>query len=539
MSFHLSKKSIIKKTFLVSMLTLLSRMLGVMREFLLVRYFGVGAVSDAFITAFKIPSFFRHIFAEGALSASFVPMMVKTVKEQNRDEANGLMTLSFLFFEGIVLLMYAFVLFKADWVVRLIAPGFSVEQIYYTVPFLQIMFSFLFFISSSALLAGALQAVNHFFVPAFGSPLWNIVFIGFIGASLWFKLPPTYLCIGVIAGSAAQFVMHLIVYFRLGFTFGAINAASKAAFKQVLSKFLPCLFGASIFELNLFISHSIASFLPKGSISLLYYGSRFMGIPQGMLGVALASILLPHFSRLVLYAPRRLNFYLLEVTKFVWWIVLPTMLFFMLVSKPLFEAMLHGKATEAQMVEGSIILMLYIVGIGFLCLNKILLSMLYALKDTHSTTIAAAISAAVNIVCDLVGMKLFGSYGIAGANSISALAMSVMCLYFLQTKHNVRFYLNHYLSFMARYAVQVTVFSALFWIMYTYCGSYIQGLFTHGWVYQLLAPYAATGWLGALISWLLYACSYWGVTLGLAGFCMALVFLTSRLFAVNVYFLRK
>src|SRR3989304_7745755 len=156
MNHHLSKKSILKKTAQVSLLTFLSRMLGIVREFLFVQFLGVGAVSDAFIAAFKLPNFFRHIFAEGALSASFVPAIVKTVREGNREEANGLITISFLFFEGLVLLLYGFILLKTEWVFYLLAPGFSAEQLAYAVPFLRILFSFLFFISSSALLAGAL-----------------------------------------------------------------------------------------------------------------------------------------------------------------------------------------------------------------------------------------------------------------------------------------------------------------------------------------------------------------------------------------------
>jgi len=517
MSLQLSKRSILKKTLQVSLLTFLSRILGVMREFLMVRYFGVGAVSDAFIAAFRIPNFFRHVFAEGALSASFVPVIVKTVKENNKREASGLMTLSFLFFEGIILLMYVAVLLKTEWIVKLVAPGFCAEQVSYAVPFLQILFSFLLFISSCALLGGALHAVNHFFVPGLGTPLWNVVFIGALIFCLSYKLSPVYLCGGVILGAFIQFLLHVYMYFAQGFTFGVIDAGSRAAFKAVLTKFLPCLFGVSIFELNLFISGSIASFLPKGSVSLLYYGSRFMNIPLGMFAVALSSVLLPHFSRLVLYAPRRLNFYLLEVTKLVSWIILPATFFLMFSSEQLFSLLLSGKATALQMHEGAIILIYYALGLGFLCLNKVLLSMFYAMKDTWSATKASAMCATVNIVCDLVGIYFMGAYGIALANSISALAMTVALLVALR-KHRINFHVAPYLVFLGRYCLQLFLGIACFYTLFAGVRHYLHA---------------------RRMIWILSGSGFWCFALSIGFFMMLMLYLTRSFFRVHVYFLKK
>ena len=152
----LSKRSIIRKTMQVGGSTLMSRVLGIIREVLMVRYLGAGAMADAFITAWKIPNSLRKIFAEGALSAAFTPTMVKLIKEDKKDAANGLMSLGFLFFEGIVLALCTIVIITAPTVVWLMAPGFSPEQVARTVPFLRILMPFIFFISISALLAGAL-----------------------------------------------------------------------------------------------------------------------------------------------------------------------------------------------------------------------------------------------------------------------------------------------------------------------------------------------------------------------------------------------
>jgi putative peptidoglycan lipid II flippase len=519
MNLQLSKKSILKKTAVVSSLTLLSKMLGVVREIFVVRFLGVGAISDAFLAAFRLPNFFRLIFAEGAMSASFVPAMVKTVRDGNREEANGLMSISFLFFESIVLLIYLFVLFKTNWVLLLLAPGFSPEQIAYARPFLRILFSFLFFISSSALLAGALNSVNHFFIPAFGTPLWNVFYIATLILCLSYKLPVTVLCYGIIVGALALFIMHLIAYFRCGFSFGSITVGARAVFKSVLSKFLPCLFGVSIVELNLFISCSIASFLPVGSMTLLNYGSRFVSIPLGMFAVALSNVMLSHFSRLVLYAPRRLNFYVLEVAKFVSWVILPTMLFVMFVSHDLFLVLLGTKATPAQITQGGWVLTFYCTGLLFLCINKILLSMFYALKDTVATTIAAAMCAIINIAGDVISLKFFGVYGIAVSNSISACVMTILLFNFLRRRHKINFYIGRYAKFFVRYAAQLVLgsllFGAILFLISHLCNVFgIACMLRHGAWYLLLTS----------------------IVMGLV---VVSAYITRRRFGIELYFLKK
>lgn len=526
MNLHLSKRSILKKTFQVGILTLSSRILGIIREALQVRYFGVGAVSDAFIIAFKIPNFCRHIFAEGALSASFVPAIVGSVKQNKQEEANGLMTLSFLFFEGIILFLYALILCNTEFIVTLLAPGFSADQIAYTIPFLRILFPFLLFVSSSALLGGALQAVNHFFAPAFGPTLMNIFYVSSLVLCLAYKLPPTFLCFGILVGGLAWFLMHVYFYLRNNFVFGKITPEAKAAFKKVLSKFFPCLFGVSIFEINLFIGTSVASYLPEGSVSLLHYGSRFMNIPLGIFAVALSSILLPHFSRTVLYAPKRLNFYLLEVAKLVSWVILPAMCYFLFVSHNFFEYILLGKkATAYQIHQSVIIFMIYIMGLWFFCMNKILLNIFYSMKDTTSSTIASSISALVNVAGDLIWLYLFftydlttiAPYGIAVAAVLAGATLCFSSFIFLKKRHAFSFYAGNFGNFLWRYLIQLSTGILLFYGMYTLLKSYLAKTAWHHFFMQGLGYWPLTGIMAALVLGYLYK--------------------TRKLFGIKVYFL--
>ena len=235
----------------------------------------------------------------------------------------SLMSLAFLLFEGSLLIVCGLTMIFAPTVITLIAPGFSEQQIMLTVPLLRILMPFIFFISSSALLAGALQAVGNFFVPAFGPILLNIVFIIGLLICWFFHWPVEYFCFFILFGGLLQFMQHLIAYFKLNFSFGIVTKHTWKSFNHILAKFSMVLLSMSVMEISLFIDTSFASYLPAGSISLIYYANRFMGIPLGVFAAAFSTILLPHFSRISTYAPKRLNFYLLESAKLVFWVTIP------------------------------------------------------------------------------------------------------------------------------------------------------------------------------------------------------------------------
>lgn len=522
MSQQLDKKSILKKTVQFGGATFLSRILGIVRDILRVRFLGVGAISDAFIIAFKIPNFLRRIFAEGALSASFVPVFIRKTRSKELENGNGLMSVSFLFFEGIVFLLTLFVIIYPQSILKIIAPGFSAEQIGYAIPFLRILFPFILFVSSSALLAGALNSVNHFFVPAFGPVLLNLTFIGALLMCLYFNFSVDFFCYGIILGGFLNFLLHLAVYLKYNFSFGPIDEPSKKAFKTVLSKFLPSLFGVSIIEINLFIDGIIGSYLPTGSVSLIEYSSRFMNIPVGIFAVGFATVLLPQFSRYALYAPKRLNFYVLEVTKLVTFFIVPTMLFLMFLAEPIFSILMLGKkGTLADIWIAKWLLIVFCSGLVFFCLNKILINVFYSLHDTTFPTIALTISTVVNFIGNIIGMKLYGAFGIAASTSISAVVLTILCLLFLKIKHKFRFYLGNYFNFAWRYFLQLimasTIFYAFYWLFFRYLLLNVPSIY-----------------LFFSASW-----GYWFIIFPFAMLAGAFILLTRRFFGIELYFLSK
>ncbi|MFC1894337.1 murein biosynthesis integral membrane protein MurJ [Candidatus Dependentiae bacterium] len=516
----LDKKSILRKTAQVGATTLLSRFLGIAREILRARFLGVGAVSDAFIMAYKIPHFLRRIFAEGALSASFIPVFIKKTKNKELKNANGLMSISFLFFEGIVFLLCLLVAIWPKFVIKAIAPGFSVEQIGYAIPFLRILFPMIFFISSSALFAGALNSVNHFFIPAFGPVLMNIVFVATLILCLTFKLSPIYLCMGILFSGLLVFLMHFAVYIKYNFGFAKIDKSSRDAFSLILKKFLPTLAGVSIIEINLFFDCIIASFLPKGSVSLLEYSGRFMNVPIGVFAVGFATILLPQFSRFVLYAPKRLNFYLLEVIKFVTFLIIPAMLFMMFIADPIFSIlMLKGRTSLHSIWIAKWLLIIYLSGLCFYCLNKVLVNVFYSFHDTKTPTIALVISSLVNLGCNVIGLKLWGVFGIAGSTAISAVVLTFLCFLFLKLKYKFKFYAGNYFLFLIRYVVQLFFACAIFVTSYLMIFKYLKNTTMFLFFYQ---------------SW-----GYWLIVFPLIFISAFFIFLTRNLFGIKLYFLSK
>jgi len=518
----LHKKSIIIKTIQVGGSTLLSRLLAIIREILFFRFFGgPGVISDSFFTAYKIPNSFRKIFAEGALSAAIIPTIVSKIKKGDKDAVNSMMSLAFIVFEGTVLALCAFVIWKANAVVSFIVPGFSPEQMLFTARLLKILMPFIFFISSSALLASVLQSVNRFFVPAISPALLNVVFIISLTACLKFSFPVEYLCVFILCGGLLQFILHLITYFRLKFSFGTITKDTLKDFGNVMMKFLPCLFSMSIVEVSLFVDTNLASYLHKGSVSLIYLSNRFMGIPLGVFAVAFSTILLPHFSRLSIYAPKRISFYLLEATKFVFWVSVPVICIMIFLSENIIYTFFSftGKFSLEQVSEASSILIAFLFGLFFFSLNKILLNVYYAFHNTWIPTIISIFATVVNYSLNLLLMKTLMATGIALATTISAIIQTFLFVIFLYFAFGLRFNFVKFGNFLLRYLGQLFVVFSLAYIMFRLLFCWVSTFS------DTMATFFSSG------------IGFWILVIPIIAFVFLFIFYTRKVFKVKVYFL--
>jgi putative peptidoglycan lipid II flippase len=462
-----SQNRILKKTIEVGGSTLLSKLFGILRELLMVRYLGATGLSDVFIIAFRIPNSLRKIFAEGALSAAFTPTAINIIKHEGKEAVAGLVSLSFLIFEGAVLLLCVFIMYYADPIIRFLVPGFSEQQITKAIPMLHILMPYIFFISSSALLGGAFHAVGHFFIPAIAPFIMNIIFIAGILACLLFNLPVTTLCWFILLSGAVHFAMHVIIYFKLQFSFGTITRKNLSIFARIMGKFLLCLPSISLMELALYVDTNLGSYLAEGSISLFYYANRFVGIPLGVFAVAFSTILLPHFSHVNTYSPKRLHFYLLESTKFILWGTIPIALLMAFFSEEIFSTLfLSEKFSALQAHEAGNILLAFLLGLFFFSMNKILLNIFYAMHAAWIPAIVALGTTTLNIILNRLLIGQFQTVGLALATSIASIVQTIAFLIILRKHHNFRIYLMPFLLFAMRYAGQLALFSGMFWACY-------------------------------------------------------------------------
>lgn len=517
-----SRKIIVKKTAQVGLSTLASRLFGIVRELFMVSYLGVSGISDVFLTAFKIPNSLRKIFAEGALSAALIPTVVGMIKDHDRKSIAGLMSLAFLLFEGLLLVICALVMVYAKQVIGFIAPGFTHEQVLNAVPLLRVLMPFVFFISSSAIIASALNAVGHFFVPAISPTVFNCIFILGLAVSLFLDLPVIYLCWFILAGGAVQFVLHWYVYRQQGFYFGRIGRDEVKKIGSVVTKFLLCLPTVSVLEFMLFIDTSFASFLPEGSISLLYYANRFVGIPLGVFAVAFSTILLPHFSRISMYAPKRLHFYLLESTKVVFWVTFPVILLMAFFSKDIFSTIfLSKKFTMVHVHEAAHILVLFLVGLFFFSLNKILINIFYSMHVTWIPAVVALGASLINICFNFLFIFHFKAAGLALATSFSSMAQTLLFIFILRKKYDFTLYIKQFFTFVVRYVIQVFMFVPAYLLLFfliqnniaCYCSPHVAAFF--------LVKIGLWLWVGPL-----------------TGMFLILLFLLRGSFGVKLYFLQ-
>ncbi|MBR4876384.1 MAG: murein biosynthesis integral membrane protein MurJ, partial [Rhodocyclaceae bacterium] len=284
----------------VSSLTLVSRVLGFVRDWVIARSFGAGMATDAFFVAFRLPNLLRRMFAEGAFSQAFVPILAEYQRQQSPEETRTLIsrvaTLLGLVVLGISILGMIFTPF----IIWLTAPGFAADadKFALTVSLTRITFPYIFFMSLVALAGGILNTWSRFAIPAFTPALLNIAFIGMsLFAAPYFDEPVRALAWAVLIGGVLQLVVQFWPLVKMGLLPRFDFAPADAAVRRIATLMLPAMLGVSVAQISLVINTVFASFLQSGSVSWLYYADRLMEFPAGLLGAALGTILLPGLAK--------------------------------------------------------------------------------------------------------------------------------------------------------------------------------------------------------------------------------------------------
>lgn len=293
-------RQLFKSTVIVGSMTLISRILGFVRDMLIAHIFGVNSATDAFFIAFKIPNFLRRLFAEGAFAHAFVPVLSdykergsKAALKQFIDKTAG--TLS------VFLLLITLVgVIASPVLIMLLAPGFMWQGNQYelSVQLLQITFPYLFFIALVAFAGGILNAHGRFAIPALTPVFLNICMIA---TAIWLAPlmdePVTALAWGVFIAGIVQLLFQVPALVRLGLMPRPRLGFDDAGVKRIISLMLPAIFSVSVTQINLLLDTLFASFLTIGSVSWLYYSDRLVEFPLGILGLALGTVILPNLSR--------------------------------------------------------------------------------------------------------------------------------------------------------------------------------------------------------------------------------------------------
>ncbi|MGA0018689.1 MAG: murein biosynthesis integral membrane protein MurJ [Steroidobacteraceae bacterium] len=291
--------ALFKHTSVVGLTTLLSRVTGLARDMAYSQAFGAGSLMDAFLVAFKIPNFLRRLFAEGAFSQSFVPVISEYKVKQGPQEVRELVAGVQGTLGAVLLAVTVIGVIAAPLIILLFAPGFTQQAGQYelAVEMLRWTFPYLFFISLTALFSGVLNSHGRFALPAFTQVVMNLVMIGFaLGLATQSKNPGVTLAIGVFVAGLAQVLVQLPAVASLGFLTWPRWRPAADGVRKVGRLMLPGIFGSSMAQVSLLLDTVIASFLMTGSIAWLYYADRLMEFALGVFSIALATVILPRLS---------------------------------------------------------------------------------------------------------------------------------------------------------------------------------------------------------------------------------------------------
>jgi putative peptidoglycan lipid II flippase len=406
--------------------TLVSRVLGFIREMVLAGVLGAGPVADAFYVAFRIPNMLRELFAEGSMSAGFIPVFTEYL-HQSRAAAQQLAAAVFTTLLVLLSIVVVLGIFFSPQIVGWIAPGFSSvpDQAHLTASLTRIMFPFLLFISLAALAMGIANSLGHFTPGALSSSVFNVVSVLFIFASLPFMTHPAYgVAIGVALGGLAQCLVQLPVLHKEGFSF-SLHALwpPHPGVAKIGRLLLPTLIGLSVVQVNLLVNTWLASTLSSGSVSFLYYGMRLIHFPLGIFAVALSTVLLPTLSRA---AAGKDATALHETTNFalrlLFFVIAPAMTGLIFLRMPIVHLVYeHGAFDPAATVGVADAILFYAVGLWAFAGIRIVAPVFYALQDTRTPVRVALMAMGLNIAVSLLLLGPLQHRGLALATSLAAI----------------------------------------------------------------------------------------------------------------------
>ncbi len=472
-----SERGLALKASIVSGMTLLSRILGVARDIVFARYFGPGILLDAFLVAQRIPNMLRRFFAEGAFSAGFVPVMARYRENHSHEEAREYVDAMAGTFAVVLFVVTLIGVVASPLLVIAVAPGFIGDGGDFDLAALMLRFTFpyLLFISLTAFAGGVLNTYGRFGVPAFTPVILNVVLIA---AAIWLapllEQPIMALAYAIFIAGVVQLLFQLPALARIKVLPRPKWRPKNDGVRRALKLMLPAIFGSSVAQINVLLSGIVASLLPVGSISYLYFSDRLMEFPLGLFGIALATVTLPYLSRLWANEEKETFRQTLDWSmKLALLIAVPAAIGLILLAGPFITTLFHGDSFDGHKVAmTAMALQAYAAGLIGFSFVKVLAPAFFAREDTKTPVRIGIVALLVNL---LLGVSL-ASYlthsgfsaphvGLATATSVAAILNAAM-LYRGLRKAGVIHHSSGWQLLLFRASLANVSMCAILWLLY-------------------------------------------------------------------------
>jgi putative peptidoglycan lipid II flippase len=412
--------------------TLLSRVFGFIRDMVVAGFFGAGMATDAFFVAFRIPNLLRRLLGEGSLTVSFVPVFTEYLKKKSLEDAYELANIAFTALSSVLVLVAIGGVVFSPLIVTVMAPGFVKSFLQYdlAVFLTRLMFPYIFFISLVALCMGILNSLRHFAAPALSPVILNIAMIG---AALTlrglFREPIIALAVGVLLGGFLQLAMQWPFLVKMGVRLKPDFRFKHEGLRKIGLLLLPTLIGSSVYQINILIGTVLASLLPKGSVSFLYYADRLVELPLGVFAIAVGTASLPSFSEQVSMGDfenfkKTISFSL----RLILFITIPATVALIALRVPIISVLFQrGAFDEQSTLLTAQALLYYAMGLWAFSVIRVVDSAFFSIQDRKSPLKAAFVSLFVNVIFSVILMFPLKHGGLALATSIAS-AVNVMIL---------------------------------------------------------------------------------------------------------------
>ena len=433
------KEKLLKSTLVVSLMTFLSRILGFVRDIVIARLLGAGMGADVFFVAFKIPNFLRRLFAEGAFSQAFIPVLAE-YRERGDLDLKQLIAATSGTLAGVLFFITLIGVIAAPIIILIFAPGFidQPEKLQLARELLRITFPYILFVSLTALASSILNSFGKFAVPAFTPVFLNI---SMIGCALWLAPhldePVKALAWGVFIGGVVQLLFQMPFLMKIGSLPKPRWGWKDEGVQKILRLMIPAMFGVSVSQINLLLDTLLASFLITGSISWLYYSDRLVEFPLGILGIALATVILPNLSKHATASMQEFSHTIDWALRWVFLIGTPAAIGLIILAEPLLLTLFqYGEFTPHDAHQASLSLMAYGLGLLPFIFIKVLAPGFYARQDTKTPVKIGIIAMITNMGLNIVLMIYLAHVGLALATALSAM-LNAGLLYFTLRKKAV------------------------------------------------------------------------------------------------------